>query len=81
MTKKQLLQKVKYLYKAQLQDRYIDKKVEALIKSGMVDIEKYEDDYMLPKAFLCALLAELEFQYQPLTKEGKTVAEKIKLAL
>lgn len=40
-------------------------KYESLKKSGALDLEKYDDNYVLPKVIMCALCQEAYEQWQP----------------
>lgn len=43
----------------------IIKKAKHIIKSGAIDLESYEDSYLLPKIFMSAMGTEIRFQYKP----------------
>jgi hypothetical protein len=50
------------------------KQSEHLLDSGAVDIDDYNDDYLLPKIILAACLYDLAHSYKPYNKDDiKTV--------
>jgi hypothetical protein len=64
MTKEQFLAKVKEM----LDDGFVDfimKRAEKALKSGAINLDSYEDDYVLPKIFMSAMGDEIKFQYKP----------------
>lgn len=44
-------------------------KYDKLMKSGAVDLEDYEDNYILPKLIMAALCKEAQWQWMPLHKK------------
>lgn len=54
-------------------------KMEKAILSGCMDIKNAEDNYLLPKALVTALLQEAARRYEPpkSIKKGKLLVEKI----
>ncbi len=73
MTKEQFLEKVKDI----LPDlnELILKKAEEISKSGCIDFESFENDYMLPKIFMSAMGEEIKFQYKPFVKENMKIRD------
>jgi len=63
MTKTQFRQKVKSL-KPNI-DKLIDDLIEKAIESGTIDFDAWEDDFLFPKIFMCAVAKEISFQYMP----------------
>ena len=64
MTENQLFMKIDELackLPADVIKRY--KRIKA---SGALNYEDYQDDYLLPKMLITAILRDLEFQYKPL---------------
>ena len=70
ITKRQLKAKTKELIKNST--KHIDK----AIASGAIDLNSYEDNYILPKILLCALLKEEMHQYKPLGDDKKKTMQK-----
>jgi len=72
MTEEQFLSKVEEM----LPDieKMIMEKAKHMLMSGCVDLERFEDDYSLPKAFLYAMSSELGYQYKPLSNSLYKVA-------
>jgi len=69
MTEKQFIKKVKESLK---ENRcYIEKESLRLFRSGGVDIQRYENNFMLPKIVLTVAYKNLSFQYLPLNKDGE----------
>ena len=81
MTKTQFRKKSKYLRKEV--GYLIDDRIEKILKSGALDLDKYGDDYILPKIFICAMVSEIYFQFKPLsnTKEAKKEIKNIECFL
>jgi len=67
MTKTQFKKKVKDLKRSM--NKLVDDRVEKAIKSGAINFEDYEDDYVLPKIFIYAVADEIKFQFKPLYAE------------
>ena len=51
------------------------KNLHKLLASGAVDYESAEDNYLLPKKILNALIIEEQFQHKPLHNDRKTKKE------
>jgi hypothetical protein len=49
----------------------LDKRSVQLIKSGAMDLTKYENDFLLPKIVLTACLKELCDSYMPFSDEAR----------
>ena len=64
MTKKQIQKKTRQLIRESAQS--MRKNIDRILLSGAVDITAYEDNYILPKMIICALLKEEQHQYKPL---------------
>lgn len=81
MTHTQLKTKIKECLKTDkaLIDRLIDKE----IKSGCMDIEGAENNFILPKKVLTAIYREMSRQYSPMdwSKEAKKEVENIYIHL
>ncbi|MFX0183346.1 MAG: hypothetical protein ACFE95_09730 [Candidatus Hodarchaeota archaeon] len=75
MTEEQFKSKVKDLKKGV--NKLIDNRIEKILQSGCVDLNDYEDNYILPKMFIYAVAEEIKFQFKPLLekhlKEGKNM--------
>lgn len=50
-------------------DELIDNRVEKILQSGCIDLNNYEDNYILPKIFIYAIGEEIKFQFKPLHKK------------
>ncbi|OPX89044.1 MAG: hypothetical protein A4E53_01652 [Pelotomaculum sp. PtaB.Bin104] len=48
-----------------------------LYSCGALNVEEYEDNYLLPKIILCVALKNQSWQYRPLTQEGKKEAKNL----
>jgi hypothetical protein len=75
ITREQFLEKVGEL----LPDlnTFIMEKAEKALKSGALDLEKYEDNYLLPKIFMYAMGKEIKDQYKPYNKKDVTVGNNL----
>ena len=75
MTELQFLDKIKEM----LPDlnRLILEKAKKVFSSGAVDTESYENNYLLPKIFLCAMGKEISWQYEPHSKKDKKVVKNL----
>lgn len=76
MTKTQFRRKTKSL-KPEL-NKLIDKKIESLLNSGCVDLDQYENNYLLPKIFMSVMGEVIKDQFKPLTKEGLKEAKNLR---
>ncbi len=81
MTLAQYKKKIKGLVK----DGQLGKKVEAACINAMGTkyaqtkwLDPAEDNYILPKTVVCAVLQRLSWQYEPLSKQGKKNVQDIK---
>ncbi|MBE6319663.1 MAG: hypothetical protein E7075_01730 [Bacteroidales bacterium] len=63
MTKKELRKRTRQLI--QIVGRHMRKNLERVIKEDMTDHSQYEDNWLLPKTVLLALLKEEQYQYRP----------------
>lgn len=66
MTKTQFRSKVKQLKKEV--NRLIDNRTEKILRSGCVDLNDYENNFVLPKIFMSAMGDEIKWQLKPLDK-------------
>lgn len=75
MTREQLIDKCQQLFDQVTES--MPKDLEKLLASGGVHYEDAEDNFLLPKKILCAILMEEQFQYKPLStdKKGKKEIE------
>lgn len=48
------------------------------LNSGAIDVDTYEDNYLLSKILLSIALEEASYQYRPLSDEGKKVFNNLK---
>lgn len=76
MTKEQLIEKCNQLF-AQVTEN-MPKDLEKLFNSGGVDYESADNDFILPKKILCAILMEEQFQYKPLVWNDKEFRKNMK---
>lgn len=67
MEKKELLTKIRELQETFSED--IEKELDKILKSGCVDLSKYENDFILPKIIFSAILKSESFQFAPMSKE------------
>lgn len=77
MTKKEAREKTRKLVRNCAQS--MRKNIEKILENKSVDISSYDNNYVLPKIILAALLKEEMFQGQPLrsTKERNLEIERI----
>ena len=59
----------------------LEKSINKILNSGSIDLESYEDNYLLPKAFITAYFEEQAHQYRPYNKEARNEVDNIKLFL
>ena len=69
ITKRQLKTKTKELIKNS--SKSMVENIDKAMASGAIDLNSYEDNYILPKILLCALLKEELHQYKPLGDDAK----------
>lgn len=69
MTKKEVRKKTRKLIRQSCEGMI--KNLEKLLDSGAVDYKSADDNFILPKHILCALLKEESFQYKPLARDAK----------
>lgn len=67
MEKKELLTKIRELQEAFSED--IEKELDKILKSGCVDLSKYENNYLLPKIIFSAILKRETSRFTPLCEE------------
>lgn len=79
MTKTQFRQKSKILKREVA--KLIDERIEKILISGGINLPDHDNDFMLPKAFISACGAEIQFQFRPLSSEMRKVSKNIELHL
>ena len=79
MTKAQFKKRAKELKKEVA--KLIDNRIEKVLNSGCLPLESYEDNYLLPKAFISACGNEIKNQFKPFSKKEKKDAKNIELFL
>ena len=77
MTEKQLRAKLSECLKNDKE--MIPQLIDRVIKSGCLNIEDAENNFILPKSMLCAIYKEMAYQYEPFSKEGKENVKNILL--
>ncbi len=73
MTKEELIDKCQQLFDQVTKS--MPKDLEKLLASGGVNYEDADNDFILPKKILCAILMEEQFQYKPLSSDRKSKKE------
>ncbi len=75
MTKTQLRKKYNELRRnsSKMLDVYLD----AALKSGSIDLDSFKDNYILPKAIICAALEDIRGQHRLIDPEHKKLIENI----
>ena len=75
MTEKQFLEKVNEM----LPDlnQLILEKAKKVFSSGAIDTEEYDNNYLLPKIFLCAMGKEISWQYGVHSKKDEKVVKNL----
>lgn len=63
MTRQEVRKKTRELIRRSASD--MRKNIERVLKSGAINLEEYEDSYLLPKIIIIALLKEEIFQHEP----------------
>ena len=61
--------------------RHMKKNIERAFNSGGINLEDYEDNNILPRIIMTALLKEEMSQYPPIRKEDKKTAENLYLLM
>jgi len=79
MTKAQFRKKAKELKKEV--SKFIDERIEKALNSGCLPLESYDNDFMLPKAFISACGNEIKYQFMPFSKEAQKDEKNIELFL
>ena len=77
MERNSLTKKVQELVTNATSEETIEKYISKIAGSGMVDIESYEDNYLLPRIIACAIFDELSCQSQPLDNKSKKLAKEL----
>lgn len=75
MTEKQLRAKLSECLKEDKE--IIPNLIDKIIKSGCLNIEGAEDNFIIPKAILCAIYREMAYGYEPMSAEGKANVKNI----
>ena len=78
MTKEQATQKFEELINNLDFKAWAMERAERMLTSGYVNLEDYEDDYILPKAMVAAIGREIEWQYKPMVgfrRNGKKLVD------
>lgn len=76
MTKEQLVEKVNELIENS--NKSMRNNLNDLLKMEMLlDLDKYDNDYLFPRIVFGALLKEEEFQYKPHTKEEQKLINSV----
>jgi intein-encoded DNA endonuclease-like protein len=65
MTRESFTQKVNEIMK-DINKNMLPDRINKILTSGCIDLECAEDNYILPKAFICAFAREIEYQYKTL---------------
>lgn len=50
---------------------FFNKYAKDILSSGAIDLDRYEDNYRLPKMVLCVALKAASWQYTPLNESDK----------
>jgi hypothetical protein len=74
-TKAQLKKKTKECAKDVY--NYILEHIDKAFESGAFDVKDYEDNYLLPKCVICAILDRTRRVYEPPMKESKKLVKNI----
>jgi hypothetical protein len=80
MTEKEQIKFYKRLTKQMVKEslnEVIDRKLDKVFKVGVININDFELDYLLPKIIASALLKEAAFQARPLGSEYKDLVEQL----
>lgn len=55
----------------------VDGKIDKALNSGCIDLDAYQDDYVLPKIILYAIMMDLCDESKPLLKKWQREANKL----
>lgn len=80
MSEKEQIKYYKRLTKQMVKEslnEVIDRKLDKVFTVGVININDFELDYLLPKIIASALLKEAEFQARPLGSEYKDLVEQL----
>ena len=69
MTKNQARKKTRELIRKA--SSLMREKLEKALVCGALDLDSYEDDYILPRIIVCALLEDAKYRFRPLHKDFK----------
>lgn len=58
-------------------DDMLKAKVQSALNSGALNIEEYNDDYIIPKAIISVALKSLADGYAPITRDAVRVADNL----
>lgn len=73
MTREELTEKCKELFEQV--SEHMPKDLEKLLDSGAVDWETAENNYLLPRKIICAILMHEQWEYKPLSDSRKEKRE------
>lgn len=77
MTKEECLSKIEELKKIAFAQ--LDKRIDHILWSGFIDLEAYQNNYLLPKMVLCASLHYAAKQLEPYSKKGNKELKNLNL--
>lgn len=79
MTKEQAIKKFEELVNDLDFKAWAMERAERMVSSNYINLEEFEDDFILPKAMMAAIGEEIRFQYRPLSYDakGKRKADKL----
>ena len=78
MTEQQFRQKVEEIFHNVNQDQ-LYKRMDKVLNAGCIDLEHYEDSYLLPKIFITAFFLEMAYQFEPIAIHDKKEVKNISL--
>ena len=77
LIKEKAIKRVMEMYDNQGRN-HLHERLNRLLNSGYVYLDDYEDNYLLPKILLSALLDELSWQYLPFIKEYREEVKRLR---
>ena len=75
MKKSNLKKMVKELIRQSVNSKRIDKMIDGICLSGLLDLENEEETYRLPKQITCAICKQIYSDWQPLSDDRKAKKE------
>lgn len=75
MKKSNLKKMVKELIRQSVNSKRIDKMIDGICSSGLVDLENAEENYRLPKQITCAICKQIYSDWHPLYDDRKAKKE------